>query len=104
MFARIGRLRFRPGHREEVIRIARESLPIFRSLAGFERVTYLYDDASGWGFVLSLWTTAEHADASDAPLTGVAEQFAAYGAGDLDDDEAHAVIGRLPTLEVIAEA
>jgi hypothetical protein len=47
MYARIGRLRFHPGHRAEVIRIAQESLPTFRSLPGFVRVTYLYDDASG---------------------------------------------------------
>jgi heme-degrading monooxygenase HmoA len=104
MFARIGRLRFRPGHRAEVVRIAQESLPTVRALPGFVRMTYLYDDASGWGVAVSLWATAEDADASDARLASVAEQFAAYGAGDLDDEQAHAVSGRLPTLEVIADA
>ncbi len=104
MYARIGRLRFHPGHRAEVIRIAQESLPTLRSLPGFVRMTYLYDDASGWGFAVSLWATAEDLDAANARLASVAQQFAAYGVGDLEDEAAHAVIGRLPTLEVIADA
>jgi hypothetical protein len=37
-------------------------------------------------------------------MASVAEQFAVYGAGELDNDEAHVLIGSLPTLEVIAEA
>jgi heme-degrading monooxygenase HmoA len=104
MFARIGRLRFRPGHNEEVVRIARESLTLVQGLPGFQRITYFYDRTSDWGFAVSLWATEQDADASGERMASVAEQFAVYGAGKLDDDEAHALIGSLPTLEVIAEA
>lgn len=79
MFARIGRARFRPEESEEVIRVARESLDTLKRLPGFQRMTYLYDRASGWGFAISLWAREEDA-ASVTGLTDVVEELAPYWA------------------------
>lgn len=105
MFARIARARFRPEESEEVIRVARESLNTFKRLPGFQRVTYLYDRASGWGFAISLWASEEDATASIVGLTDVVEEFAPYWAQEpTAESPTFDVIGQLPTFEVIAEA
>ncbi len=47
LYARVNRARFHTEHSDDVIRVARESLDFFEGLPGFERITYLYDRASG---------------------------------------------------------
>jgi len=104
MFARIDRARFHPDQSDEVIRVAQESLDHFRGLPGFQRITYLYDRTSGWGFGLSLWSNQQDANAAAGRYANVAQQFAPYAIGESNDDPArNRVDGPLQTFEVIAE-
>lgn len=101
MYGRIARAKFQTDTSEEVIKVARESIPTFQRLPGFQSVTYLYDRTSGWGVSMSLWDTAEHADAAAAGTRSVVEQFAPFRAN--ASDTPNVVEGALPTFEVIGQ-
>ncbi len=102
MFASVQRARFGPEQSEDVIRVARASLDTLRDMPELQRMTYLYDRASGWGFAISTWTSEEDARAVDERLADIADQFAPYWAGDIGSD-VHDVTSSLPSFEVIGE-
>jgi hypothetical protein len=102
MFAGVQRARFLPEHGDDVIRVAQQSLDTLREMPGLQRMTYLYDRASGWGFAISLWTSEGDARAVGERLTDIRDQFAPYWAGDIGS-AVHDVTGTLPSFEVIAE-
>jgi len=104
MYAHIARARFQPEHSDDVIQVARDSIDAYRELAGFVRVTHLYDRASGWGFALSTWQTEADAKAAVVPLASVTDRFAKYWAEHPSSEPGFFdVIGALPTFEVVAE-
>ncbi len=102
MYARIGRGRFRTEDSAAIIQIAQESLETYRRAQGFRGVTFLYDRAGGWGFVVSQWATRADAEATVELLRPTTERFAAYAA-----DTAQPVpdvSGPLPLFEIVAQA
>lgn len=104
MFSRVYWAKFRPEEGEEVIRVARESIPVFNRLPGFERVTYLYDQASGLGFAFSVWASSEDAQASGERVANVVEQFGRYAVEEPEGaSPAFGVDTSFPVFEVIAE-
>lgn len=104
MFSRIYWARFRPEESDNVVRVARESVPVHQRSPGFQRITYLYDRDSGLGVAIEVFETEEQAESGRDHVKSVIDAFAEYVAEQpsgtrplLEQNTA------LPILEVIAE-
>jgi hypothetical protein len=104
MYSRVFWGKFRPEESEEVIRVAMESIPTFKELPGYHRVTYLYDRGSGLGWAIALFDTEGHAESCVDHLKDVISAFGVY---DVEPPEGDTLtLGpdtSFPMFEVIAE-
>ena len=77
MHARLVTMTLGPGMRDKATALADASLKLNRSLPGFVSVTYLiFDEAAGEYGSLSVWTSAEEANAAAEKLRPWLEQNA----------------------------
>jgi heme-degrading monooxygenase HmoA len=66
MYARMTNIRFPPGMRAEVIRVAQGLAPILKDWRGFNGLNVLTDPGAGEGVIVSFWETEADAEASEA--------------------------------------
>jgi heme-degrading monooxygenase HmoA len=66
VYARVTNIRFPPGMRAEVVRVAGGLTPVLREQRGFNGLQLLTDPSAGEGILISLWETEEAAKASEA--------------------------------------
>jgi Antibiotic biosynthesis monooxygenase len=80
MYARITPMRFDPAREVEVLRLAEEqTLPVTRRLPGFRHYFATGDRATGRGYTITVWDTAEQAEAYRSALGDLVAQFQALG-------------------------
>ena len=80
MSARITPYRFDPARLEQVLRLTDEQLlPALRQRPGFRHYFGTGDRATGRGYVITIWETAEQADGLREALGAVVAQFQALG-------------------------
>lgn len=104
MFSRVYWTMFRPEESDQVVRVARESIPIHQGLPGFRRITYLYDRESGLGMAVELFDTREQAESAPDHLRSVIDEFGKYAVQHpADSGPSLGADTTLPMLEVIAE-
>ncbi len=65
MYARITNIRFPPGMRAEVVRVAQGLAPILKDQRGFNGLNVLTDPGTGEGVIVSFWETEADAEASE---------------------------------------
>ena len=65
MYARMTNIRFPPGMRAEVVRVAQGLAPILRDRRGFNGFNVLTDPGTGEGVIVSFWETEADAEASE---------------------------------------
>ena len=66
MYARVANIRFPPGIRADVVRVAWGLVPVLRRQRGFDGLQVLTDPDAGEGIIVSSWQTEEDAKASEA--------------------------------------
>ena len=66
MYAKVTNIKFAPGMRTEVVRVAHGLAPILRGQRGFEGLQVLTDPNEGEGIIVSLWETEADAEASQS--------------------------------------
>jgi heme-degrading monooxygenase HmoA len=66
MYARMTNIRFPPGMRVEVVRVAQGLAPILKDQRGFNGLNVLTDPGAGEGVIVSFWETQADAEASEA--------------------------------------
>ena len=92
MYARIPPFRFDPAREAEVLRVTEEqALPAFRRLPGFRHSFGTGDRATGRGYSLTLWDTAEQAAGLRGALGDLVAQFQALGV-QFEPAEVHEVL------------
>ncbi len=63
MYARVTNIRYPPGMRAEIVRVARGLPPILKEQRGFSSLLVLTNPSVGEGIIVSLWET--EADAKE---------------------------------------
>ncbi len=66
MYARMTNIRFPPGMRAEVVRVAQGLAPVLKDQRGFNGLNVLTDPGTGEGVIVSFWETEANAEASEA--------------------------------------
>ncbi len=66
MYAKVTNIKFPPGIRTEVVRVAQGLAPVLRDQRGFEGLQVLTDPNEGEGIIVSLWETEADAEASQS--------------------------------------
>ncbi len=66
MYARVTNIRFPPGMRAEVVRVAQGLAPVLKDQRGFNGLNVLTDPGTGEGVIVSFWETEANAEASEA--------------------------------------
>src|SRR5262245_45100815 len=80
MHARITPVRFDPARVEEVVRFTEERvIPVARRLPGFRHYLATGDRAAGRGYAITLWDTADQAEAFRSALGELVAQLQALG-------------------------
>ena len=66
MYAKVTNIKFAPGMRTEVVRVAHGLAPLLRGQRGFEGLQVLTDTDAGEAIIVSFWETEADAEASEA--------------------------------------
>jgi heme-degrading monooxygenase HmoA len=66
VYAKVTNIKFAPGMRTEVVRVAHGLAPILRGQRGFEGLQVLTDPNEGEGIIVSFWETEADAEASQS--------------------------------------
>ena len=93
MYARISPYRFDPVREEQLQRLTDEQLiPAIRQLPGFRHYFGTIDRATGRGYAITVWETAEHADGLREALSDVIAEFTRAGL-ELEAAQTQEVVG-----------